>query len=382
MRAMRLSQVVAGGRRNACRERAIEPWDRKIVFSCVPFFLLSSSLSMSCATAPPALLSLMDAKSDADVDDAIDECIEALGRGRVPVRLAAAKTLGRLKHARPESIAVLSKIALAPNEDADLRSMAVWALGEMRSPGSLDRLVEVLRTPLDARTGHFALEGIAKHYAVMSSDEQRLVEIVEAMVYFAANQREDVSGVYQLLDARLRTVSVNVRVLERALDAVRSKRTPEQLAEVYTAAFELLARLDATKDEISAGPAAWKTRVEESVQQAQRVLSIEDQQSGLLVLWYLGKLSRLREIGRPAADAVIGDGVQKGRPSISPSPAVRLVTAWMLSRMLLYGTGPKQALEKDLLPKEIDPAVLELFGGVSHEDGELDLLQKIGGEAQ
>ena len=336
-------------------------------------------LLAGCATSPASLLALMDARSDSDVGDAIDECSEALAGGHASVRMAAAKTLGRLHRASPQAIAALALIVRTPGEPAELRATAAWALGEMRSPASLDPLVDALRTPIDPKTGHYVLEGIAKHYAVMTTDEQRLVEIVEAMVYFAGNQKEEVSGMYDVLGARLRTVSVNVRVLERALDAIGSRRTPEQLAEVYTAAFELLARLDSTKDEIAAGPAAWKTRVDESVRQSQRVLSIEDEKSNLLVLWYLGKLARLREIGRPAADAVIS--AEKGRPTKSPSPAVRLVTAWMLSRMLLYGTAPKQALEKDLLPHEIDPVVLELFGGVSRKNGELDLLQKIrGGE--
>ncbi len=334
-----------------------------------------------CATSPASLLALMDARSDAEVGDAVDTCAAKLSDRHVEVRMAAAKTLGRLHRGSPAAIEALGRIAASPEEPAELRSMAAWALGEMRSPASLDRLVQALRTPLDARTGHYALEGIAKHYAVMGTDEQRLVEIVEAMVYFAANQKEELSGVYDVLGARLRTVSVNVKVLERALDTVRSNRSGEQLAEVYTAAFELLSRLDSTRDEIAAGPAAWKTRVDESVRQSQRVLSIGDPRSELLVLWYLGKLSRLREIGRPAADAVIGEGQQKGRPTRSPSAAVRLVAAWMLSRMLLYGTGPKQELEKDLLPHERDPAVLELFGGVSTKKGELDLLQKIRGGA-
>jgi HEAT repeat protein len=322
-------------------------------------------------------MALMDARSDSDIEDAIEECIEALPRGHVSLRTAAAKTLGRLHRPHPRAIAGLGAIAIDPSEPAELRTMAAWALGEMRSPESLDPLVDVLRTPLDARTGHFVLEAIAKHYAVMTTDEARLVEIVESMVYFAGNQQEEVSGFYDVLGARLRTVSVNVKVLERAIDSVAEKRTPEQLAEVYTAAFELLARLEATKEEIAAGPAAWKTRVDESVRQSQRVLSIEDERSELLVLWYLGKLARLREIGRPAADALLGE---KSRPTISRSPAVRLVAAWMLSRMLLYGTGPKHALERDLLPREVDPAVLDLFGGMSKKSGELDLLQKIRGE--
>ena len=72
-------------------------------------------------------------------------------------------------------------------------------------------------------------------------------------------------------------------------------------------------------------------------------------------------------------------GGEKGRPSRSTSPAVRLVAAWMLSRMLLFGTAPKDAFARDLAPTEIDPAVLEVLGGLSRKEGELDLLQKLGG---
>lgn len=332
-----------------------------------------------CATAPADLLELMDASGDDDVAAAVDECTESLLRGRLPVRMAAAKTLGRLRAARPEAIAALAAVLTLPNERPELRSMAAWALGEMRSPASLEPLVKALRTPLDPTTGHYVLEGLAKHYAVMPNEESRLVEIVEAMVYFAGNQKTELSGVYDVLGARLRTVAVNVRVLERAVDAVRAKRTPEQMAEVYTATFELLARIKVTRDEIAAGPARWKTRVQESMVNSQAAYALKDPRTELLVVWYLGKLADLREIGRPAAESLFGDGRVEGRPTKSPSPAVRLVAAWTISRMLLYATGPKRALERDILPNERHPAVIEVLGGASRGEGHLDLLQKVRG---
>lgn len=341
--------------------------------------LILGLLLTGCATAPADLLELMDASGDEDVVDAVDECTASLLSGRLAVRMAAAKTLGRLRTPRPEAIAGLEAVVTLPGERPELRSMAAWALGEMRSPASLEPLVKALRTPLDPTTGHYVLEGLAKHYAVMSTEESRLVEIVEAMVYFAGNQKTELSGVYDVLGARLRTVAVNVRVLERAVDAVRERRTKEQMAEVYTAAFELLARVGLTKDEIAAGPAQWKTRVEESVVNSQAAYALKDPRTELLVVWYLGKLADLQEIGRPAAAALFGDGSIEGRPTRSPSPAVRLVAAWAIGRMLLSATGPKRALERDILPNERHPAVLELLGGASRGKGHLDLLQKVHG---
>lgn len=331
----------------------------------------------ACASGPPVILARMDATTG--VDDAVAACAKDLASRDHGERLAAAKTLGRLRRASPEAIAALDR-ALSPGDTVDVRSMSAWALGELRSAASLEPLVRALRTPLDPTTGHFVLEGIAKHYAVLPSDEERLVEIVEAMAYFAGNQRTEVSGMYDLLGARLRTVAVNVRVLDRAVEAVASRRSPEHMAAVYNAAFELLSRLDLSRDEIAAGAAAWSTRIDEAMRQTQRAYALQDPRLETLIVWYLGKLAVLRELGRPASDALIADGSVAGRPSASSSPAVRLVAAWMLSRMMLYGTGPKAALARDILPKEIDPAVIGTIGAASRKDGHLDLLQKVRGE--
>lgn len=334
-----------------------------------------AGLLTACATTPEQVLELADVERD---DDRVSAVARAAGiledrRARFETRAAAAKVLGRLRSADQVTIAALSSVLKDPEEAPDLRSFAAWALGELRSPDALDVLTAALKTPLSAGTGERVLEGLIKHHAIAAPEPERFVEIVEAMVQHSATQRDGLSPLYDLLGARTRTVPVNVRVLSRAIDRAKSGG-PADRAAMYTAAFELLTGLEASRNEIVAGASTWSARVNEAIKAAARASSSGDRETALLVLWYLGRIGDLQELGHPAASALITT-----RPLLASEPrAVRFLSVWALGKMQLHALGARRALLQ-LLAVEKDPEVLRLIAALSSRPEEHDLLQKLAG---
>lgn len=332
-----------------------------------------------CAVTPTHVYDLMDAPDDEGVESAV---VEAAGlasrRGVHPsVRQAAARTLGRLRSDDPRAVAAL-EVALRPAQAPALRRQAAWALGELRSGAALRVLTQALRAPLDDETGAYVLEAVAKHYALMSRDEDTLVEVVEAMVFFAGNRKETVPAIYDLLGARTRTVGVNVRVLGNASRRLERNPSDQARAALYNACLELLDKLAASRDEILAGPSVWAPRVEAAVGAARGALDAEPDRTALLVLWMLGRLSADAEIARPAARALVGAGIEAGRrPSASARAAARLLTVWALARMQPHALGPRRAVLVDVVSREIQPAVLRLLAALSEDPRRPDGVQRV-----
>lgn len=336
--------------------------------------LLLATLLGACATTPAEVYELVDAPDASARAEAAHEASELLVARRRPlaVRLAAARTLGRLRFVDAVVVEALQRTLLA-DEPRELRAYAAWALGEYRSPLSLSALSACLKQRLDPLVAEYVMEALAKHYAVMSKDQDTLVEIVEALVYFSGNHTGALPATYDLLSANTRTVTVNIEVLKRTLERASATATPEDNAAMYSAAYELLARLDDTRDEIVAGEAAWQTRVKSAVDTSARTLGAEDPRTALLVVWYLGRLAELPQLARPSAGAIL----EPNDALFDERAAHRLVATWALARMQVHALGPRQALLVDVLSKEIEPAVLALLGDLSARDGSFDQLQKI-----
>ena len=339
--------------------------------------LLLLLVGSACRTTPSAMLELMDAQSESEVNDAVSTTARVLGRGPFESRMAAAKTLGRLKRPKPEAINALSGVLANPSQDARLRAYCAWALGEMRARASLEVLTKALRQPMNENTSYYVLEALAKHYALIQRDQDSLVNLAEALVFYSGNQKGKIPTIYDVLNARTRTVEVNVRVLERSLKRVQSDRGPKSLAALYNAAFELLANLELNKEEIKASAASWRDRVREAMGQSEKARAAQDLRTNRLILWYLGRLGVIPEIGLPAAEALVGSGGRsKTRPTLAPDSSQRMLAAWALARMLLHGPGPRRALLTDVLLQEKEPAILDMVGRISSRAEDYDQLQK------
>lgn len=329
-----------------------------------------------CAVTPTYVYDLADATRDQDVEAAVEHASRLLRARRRPVevRQAAAKVLGRLRPPGVYATEALGEVLLDPREPDALRAWAAWALGEQRRPASLQRLGAALRSRLAPATGQLVLEGIAKHGALFEGDADALVEVVEAMVFYAANQRAEVPAVYDVIGDRTRTVAVNVTVLARAVAAVHSAGGPSQRAAMYQAAFELLSRLEASRDEIVAGAASWSARIDAALGQARSTLAARDPETTLLVLWYLGRLASLPELAAAGGEVLAGGAAADERPS------ARLVATWALARMQLHHRGARELLRREVLAGEHDPLVLQLVADLSARPEDFDLAQKILGD--
>lgn len=340
-----------------------------------------SAFAAGCVTQPTHVLDLMDADTDAAIERAAERASTYLAdRGAdLEVRRAAAKTLGRLRHGSPAVLGRLGAVLADDAEPGELRAYAAWALGEERSPGALDELLRGLRGRVDATTGAYLLEALAKHYALLSASEDRLVEVVEALVYFAGNQRGRPPGIYDVLSARTRTLPVSVRVLDRATSESAARAgDPAATAAMYAATYELLDRIAASKPEILADGARWQTQLEVAIRTAHHAFAAEDPRTQVMTLGYLGQLAELRPVALPAAEVLVGpSGAVPSRPTLARSTAIRLLAAWALARLQLHAPGPRVALARDVLPREVERAVLRLLADLSRREGDLDQLQKI-----
>ena len=215
------------------------------------------------------------------------------------------------------------------------------------------------------------LEGIAKHVGYLVQDEDALLDVVEAMIFYARDEPR-LSAIYGVVSEETRTVPVNIRVLHRTLDRAGEGLSREKLDAVYGATFELFVGLEQLLDEIAAGPAAWDARVNEAVEAGRRALAIKDGPTALLVLWYLGRLSRTAEIARRSGRVIAGEAwiSDAGAP-------LRLLRAWVLSRVEVHDVSARRSLRREVLGRESDVEVLRLLGDVSRGSEEHDLLQKV-----
>lgn len=357
---------------------------RCVRFAVLWASVLSASVLIGCATHPTEILQLADAEGDREISAASDEARRYLrdGNAEHEVRVAAAITLGRLRVASEDNISALGGILANSGESPKLRAASAWALGEMRSDGSLRALSSALRSTIDALSGQYLLEAIAKHEAFLAGDRDRLVEVVEALVFFAGNQAGRTPPIYDVLGERTRTLPVNISVLRRAVDAAK-KNDPRTVAAMYNAVYELLARIERSRAEIEAGPAEYQTQLAAAVGELNGALRFQDPQTTLFLTWYLGRLGGVTGMGAPSVEVLTGARADlPARPTLAPGLSLRFVGAWTLTQLQLAGPGPRLSLARDVLARESGGPILRMLGELSSRTDDYDQAQKILGVSE
>lgn len=313
--------------------------------------------SGACATTPGQIHVLADADSPSKRVEATTEALRWLSdRSADPaLRISAARVLGRLKTKDPEVVRSLRETVKRSDEPLDLRCMSAWALGELRTSGSLRALSEALRGRLKTPLDRYVLEGLAKHLALMANDEETLLSVVENLVFHAGNREGAPPAIYSLLSEQTRTVEVNVEVLSRTV-RVKKKRTPKDEAALYNAVLELLTRLDQRRDEIAAGPSVWRPRIDAAVEVARESYARGDLRTQLFIIYLLGRLATIADVA-----SRVGDETDELRLSRPPRRAQALVATWLLDRLQLSSRKARQALAGEILTGTEDAELLRLI---------------------
>jgi hypothetical protein len=318
------------------------------------------------------VLDLADARTDDARRDAVREAAEVLAAPQAPAshRVAAALVLGRLRRVEPEVIAALGR-GLAPKSPGSVRSTSAWALGELRSPESLPPLIQALRQRPGLELGRHLLQALAKHHAVLATRPDLVIEAVSAMTHFSGNLVDDeVPPAYALLSARTRTLEVDIQVLASAIDTHRQRPTRSTAAALYAAAFEILARLDASRQQLAAAGA--RTRARESIRAAAEAARASDTETFRLVAWFLGQLATEPLYAPAAAQAVLELEDRARRASD------RLIVAWALARAQLHDLAARRALSSMLFADESSARLLRALGASAGASAE-DILQRVVG---
>ena len=320
----------------------------------------------ACATIPGEIHVLADADGAEARTDAVRTAARWVMKRNepTPLRMAAARSLGRLRVETSEAVSALRKALTRRSEPEAMRSMAAWALGELRGPSSLQALTQALRAQPEGKVAEYVLEALAKHLAVMAKDEETLLAVVEGLVFYAGNRRDDRPAAYALLSERTRTVGVNVQVLARTVKETRRQNTARQRAALYNAAFELLTRLDERRSEMAAGPAQWQPRIDAAIAEVARAYKVDDLRTQVLVLYMLGQLATAPEVANRAAP--LAQDLRLGRAGHAN---LRLIAAWTLNRLQLAAVGPRRALVTDVLTRTVDPELLRLLADMGGGTG-------------
>lgn len=345
-------------------------------------WLLSLGLcAVGGCAGPAAMLDLADADSAQTRLAAAESASDVLAQPRETLgkRVAAALSLGRLRLCEPTAVRGL-RAGVAPDSPRLLRATSAWALGELRCEASLGPLLEGLRSRPDSgqpgrsslppgpELGRYLLQAVAKHHAVLAERPQLVVEVVEAMTHFSGNlQGGPPPPSYDLIGARTRSLEVDVEVIAKAIAAHRAKPTASTAAALYAAAFEILARLDALREELSAAGA--RTRVGESIAAAAETGRVGDAETRRLVTWFLGELA-----SEPLYAAAAGRALSSAPQD--DLPADRLVQTWALAQAQLNALDARRRLMARLWGQESSPDVLSALAHVTGGSAE-DILQRV-----
>ncbi len=330
---------------------------RVLVFACFGL----------CCAGPASLLSLSDAETESDRASAVATAARALATGRTGPAAAAALTLGRLRIADPAAVEALAA-ACRPGRAPEVRDAAAWALGELRYPSALPPLFALLITETDRDLIRRALQGLAQHQAVLAAEPELAVQAAEAMTQLRARV-PDLPPEFRWVSERTRSIDVDIRVVTRAVAAHRSSPSAATATALYTAAFDLLDRLDRLRAALGSAPEG--ARVEEAIRAASEAASLADPEVERLVVWFFGTLTRERGFARAASEAVVEGGHHR-----KEAFGDRAIAAWALGEAQIHALAARRALTQEVLPLETRPEVLRVLGAMTPEGAE-DILQRV-----
>lgn len=291
-------------------------------------------------------------------------------------RTGAWTSVGRLGVLDGDILADARTAILATRNHPAVRSRAAWAVGEASrgrawsevQPASA-LLLDAMRADLDADTAYAVVEAFGKVYTPHEHTFDENVEAVKAMNTLAANQTEQVPALYYVVLNSVLTFESAIRILRDEVDEARGARDPQSLAEAYNAVLTTVRWMSARQDQLIAGYADDRTRIEGAFDALLGALDLEDQRLTLMLVWSFGNIS-----SEPVFADLVGERV--GTVAGSSDPMVRILTAWSLYR-LRTSLPAREAMRDQVLGREADARIFEMLARMRTADAELDVVQKL-----
>lgn len=280
------------------------------------------------------------------VDDAgvVDDAIRAYSAAQNPpaVRVAAAFAMGETGRSLP------------------------W---DARSKALTDALVASMSTDLDADTAYAAVEALGKVYPQHAHSLDEDLAVARGLNALAARQTTQLPGVYYVVQQRILSLEVAVRLLADVVAAAERDPSPVAQAEAYSGALSMVRWLGGRQEQLAAGFGDRRVQISTAFDGLSRALALKDRRIVLMVAWSLGEIARepvfadlvAEELAPFAADA---------------DPAVRMIVAGSLAH--LDAAAPARvALRDAILAREPDDRVLRLLAALTADPAAADVAQRV-----
>ena len=292
-------------------------------------------------------------------------------------RERAAELLGLLGDPCLGCVSVLGGVLSNPEEPDRLRAWSAWALGRLGEPATLDALVSGLSARVGPRASEYLVDALWSKHELIFGDPELQADLAEGLNTFLAQSGEKASSSALALQARVATLPVSLRVLDRALGNWLEAKDARAAANLTRATGSVFRRLRESRHDRSSRPEQAWVELREAINLLQRVSLVADTRVCHSVWATLGHRADEAMVARAAAEAFFGAHAPvAGRPTVREHASDRFLGAYLGERVLLSRPSVRAALRDDVLLREHSPEVLRMLADLARQQ-ELDLVREL-----
>ncbi len=292
-------------------------------------------------------------------------------------REQAAYLIGQLGDPCAGCVLVLGRVLSDSRAPDPLRAQAAWALGRLGEPSTVDALIESLNAAPGPRAAEYIVDALWSKHDFIFADPEVQADLAEGLNVFAAKLGDRAPASSRALQARVATLAVSVRVLDRALGGWLETENPLNEAALVRAIQTVLHRLDEGRDERHRRPEEAWIELREAINLLQRASIVAGPRVRRRVWVTLGARAEEAPLARATAEAFFGASAPTpGRPTHRPHPGDRFLGAYLAERVLLARPSARAALHDDLLLWESSPEVFRLLADLARSR-EFDLVREL-----
>jgi hypothetical protein len=344
--------------------------------------MILALVAAALAVAPGKIAYLADYKSaDQQAANARDAARIGARLPKRPERAAAARAVswqivGRLHVDDPAIVDSVIRAYSADGNAPAVRASAAWAMGELgrglpwdaRSRAMTDALLASMSTDLDPDTAYSAVEALGKLYPQHEHTPDEDLAAAKGLNALAARQTTRLPAIYYVVQQRVLSLEVAVRLLRDVVVSARQQRDETALAEAYSGALSMVRYLGGRQDQLSSSYAERRVQIGAAFDGLLDALELEDRRVVLMVLWSLGEV---------AEDPVFAELVAERMAPLAThaDPSVRLVVGGSLAR--LDSARPAREALRAALAAESDDRVLRLLHALHTDPAAMDVVQRL-----